>query len=64
MVLIEIAAAAAAVVLVFVLWRSWPKHQRASPPWGMREYHRRNKGPEETVRSDAPVDKPKDRERE
>jgi hypothetical protein len=41
MVLIKIAAAVAAVIIVFVVWRSWPKHQRASPPWGIREYNRR-----------------------
>ena len=49
MVLIKIAAAVAAVVIAYVVWRVWPKHQAASPPWGMREYHRRMdpKPPEE-----------------
>jgi len=41
MVLIEIAAAVAVVVIACVVGIAWHKHQVVNPPWGMSEFHRR-----------------------
>ncbi len=41
MVLIMIAAAVAAVVIAYVVWRAWLKHRPDNPPWALREFHRR-----------------------
>ena len=41
MVLIEIAAAVAVVVIACVVWIAWHKHHVVIPPWGMSEFHRR-----------------------
>ena len=30
-----------AVVIAYVVWRAWLKHQAFNPPWAMREFHHR-----------------------